>query len=310
MVLDFYNVPTYDGINPIRQKKNRITERVKYMAEFGENVRKAREEMGITQQTLADKLYVTRQAVSRWENGSRYPDLLTSKSLAKALDTSLDELLRDDDMRTYPEVNPVLEYPLHKRVQTALFAAAFVTNLILMVWYFFYNVTDIRAFGIGNESILQIAYFSTYIIIVSVLLYGVVKSIKDTVNSKAAACIMTTIVSVDFARNVFFELLTGSPAWFGLLIDALIDILFILSVLRFYYSKKLYRPIVIYVLTGLVATLNLASYIYNLVAVIGTADLRKFLTNSTLKLAAVLMIQFLFIYMTAVVHRKRRLAES
>ena len=280
------------------------------MAEFGENIRKAREEMGVTQQTLADKLYVTRQAVSRWENGSRYPDLLTAKALAKSLDTTLDDLLTDDDMRTYPEVNPVIEYPLTKRVQTALFAAAFAINLILTMWYFFYNITDIRAFGIGNESALRITYFSTYIIIVSILLFGVVKSIKDTVNPKAAACIMTAIVSVDFVSNVFFELLTDSPAWFGLLIYALIDILFIVSVLRFYYSKKLYRPILIYVLTGLVAALNLASYIHNLISVIGTADLRKFLTNGTLKLAAVLMIEILCIYMTAVLYRKRKLAKG
>ena len=257
------------------------------MAEFGENIRKAREEMGITQQTLADKLYVTRQAVSRWENGSRYPDLLTAKALAKSLDTTLDDLLTDDDMRTYPEVNPVIEYPLTKRVQTALFAAAFAINLILTMWYFFYNITDIRAFGIGNESVLRITYFSTYIIIISVLLYGVVKSIKDTVNPKATACIMTAIVSVDF-----------------------VSILFIVSVLRFYYSKKLYRPILIYVLTGLVAALNLASYIHNLISVIGTADLRKFLTNGTLKLAAVLMIEILFIYMTAVLYRKRKLTKG
>lgn len=39
------------------------------MAEFGEQLRKAREAKGITQQTLAEKLYVTRQAVSRWECG-------------------------------------------------------------------------------------------------------------------------------------------------------------------------------------------------------------------------------------------------
>ena len=223
---------------------------------------------------------------------------------------ALDDLLTDDDMRTYPEVNPVIEYPMTKRVQTALFGAAFAINLILTMWYFFYNITDIRAFGIGNESVLRITYFSTYIIIVSILLFGVVKSIKDTVNPKATACIMTAIVSVDFVSNLFFELLTDSPAWFGLLNYALIDILFIVSVLRFYYSKKLYRPILIYVLTGLVAALNLASYIHNLISVIGTADLRKFLTNGTLKLAAVLMIEILFIYMTAVLYRKRKLTKG
>lgn len=42
------------------------------MVEFGEQLRKAREAKGMTQQTLAEHLYVTRQAVSRWECGDRY----------------------------------------------------------------------------------------------------------------------------------------------------------------------------------------------------------------------------------------------
>ena len=42
--------------------------------EFGEKLKQLREEKGMTQQKIADKLYVTRQAVSRWECGARYPD--------------------------------------------------------------------------------------------------------------------------------------------------------------------------------------------------------------------------------------------
>lgn len=34
----------------------------------------------LTQQQLADKLYVSRQTVCRWENGSRCPDLITAKN--------------------------------------------------------------------------------------------------------------------------------------------------------------------------------------------------------------------------------------
>jgi transcriptional regulator with XRE-family HTH domain len=37
--------------------------------EFGEKMKQIREEKGMTQQAVADKLYVTRQAVSRWECG-------------------------------------------------------------------------------------------------------------------------------------------------------------------------------------------------------------------------------------------------
>ena len=50
------------------------------MVEFGEQLRKAREEKGMTQQSLAEQLYVTRQSVSRWECGDRYPDLQQRKS--------------------------------------------------------------------------------------------------------------------------------------------------------------------------------------------------------------------------------------
>ncbi|WP_027643647.1 MULTISPECIES: helix-turn-helix domain-containing protein [Lachnospiraceae] len=43
------------------------------MVEFGEKLKRAREEKGMTQQTLSEYLYVTRQAVSWWEGGERYP---------------------------------------------------------------------------------------------------------------------------------------------------------------------------------------------------------------------------------------------
>ena len=39
------------------------------MVEFGEQLKKAREGKGMTQQSFAEKLYVTRQSVSRWESG-------------------------------------------------------------------------------------------------------------------------------------------------------------------------------------------------------------------------------------------------
>ena len=42
------------------------------MAEFGENLKNVREQKGYTQQTLADHLYVTRQAVSRWQRKCDY----------------------------------------------------------------------------------------------------------------------------------------------------------------------------------------------------------------------------------------------
>ncbi|MGO5207911.1 helix-turn-helix transcriptional regulator [Bacillota bacterium LCP21S3_F9] len=58
------------------------------MVEFCEQLRRAREAKGMTQQSLAEQLHVTRQSVSRWECGDWYPDLLLSDELG-AVPTTL-----------------------------------------------------------------------------------------------------------------------------------------------------------------------------------------------------------------------------
>lgn len=92
------------------------------MIEFGEQLRKAREEKGMTQQSLAEKLYVTRQSVSRWEHGDRYPDLLTTKKLSQILEVSLDDLLSGNEMVKIAERNPVIENKLANGVMITLYA--------------------------------------------------------------------------------------------------------------------------------------------------------------------------------------------
>lgn len=64
---------------------------------LSDNIKKLREERNLTQQQLADKLYVSRQTICRWENGSRCPDLITAKKLALELGVSMDDLVSDED---------------------------------------------------------------------------------------------------------------------------------------------------------------------------------------------------------------------
>lgn len=65
---------------------------------LNDNIKKLREEKNLTQQQLADKLYVSRQTICRWENGSRCPDLITAKKLALELGVSMDDLVSDEDV--------------------------------------------------------------------------------------------------------------------------------------------------------------------------------------------------------------------
>ena len=68
---------------------------------LGETIRARREAMGMTQQELAARLYVSRQTVSRWESGSRCPDLIMSKKLAMILGISMDELIPGEALADY-----------------------------------------------------------------------------------------------------------------------------------------------------------------------------------------------------------------
>ena len=73
---------------------------------LGENIKKLREENNLTQQQLADRLYVSRQTVCRWESGARCPDLIMAKKLAMEFGRTLDDLISDEDID-----NPDLKLP-------------------------------------------------------------------------------------------------------------------------------------------------------------------------------------------------------
>ena len=64
---------------------------------FGAYVLRRRTELGMTQRELADKLFVTESAVSKWERGLSYPDITLIRSLCDILNVSEHELLTGSD---------------------------------------------------------------------------------------------------------------------------------------------------------------------------------------------------------------------
>ena len=63
------------------------------MHDIARNLKRLRRQKGLTQEALADKLHVTRQAVSNWERNRNLPELEVLLSAAEALGASMDELL-------------------------------------------------------------------------------------------------------------------------------------------------------------------------------------------------------------------------
>ena len=71
--------------------------------EFNEKLQELRKQKGITQEELAECLFVSRTAISKWESGRGFPAIDSLKSIAKFFGISLDELLSSEDILTIAE---------------------------------------------------------------------------------------------------------------------------------------------------------------------------------------------------------------
>lgn len=65
-----------------------------HMKEFSKNLKKLRNEKGMSQKALADQLHVERSTVSGWETKDRVPDAEILIRLVAVLNTSIDDLLK------------------------------------------------------------------------------------------------------------------------------------------------------------------------------------------------------------------------
>lgn len=64
---------------------------------FGEKLRKARKEIGLSQVQLAEKINVSRSAVAKWDSDKGMPDVSNLKVMAQLLNVSVDYLLDEDE---------------------------------------------------------------------------------------------------------------------------------------------------------------------------------------------------------------------
>lgn len=73
--------------------------------ELGQQLKAHRKELGISQDELAEKIFVSRQSISNWENNKTYPDIHTLLLLAETFGISLDELIKGDVEEMKEEIN-------------------------------------------------------------------------------------------------------------------------------------------------------------------------------------------------------------
>ena len=71
--------------------------------EFHEKLQELRKNRGLTQEELAEALYVSRTAISKWESGRGYPSIDSLKEISNYFSVSIDDLLSGEKLLSIAE---------------------------------------------------------------------------------------------------------------------------------------------------------------------------------------------------------------
>jgi len=112
---------------------------------FGEKLKKLRGDMGLTQEELAEKLYVTRTAISKWESDRGYPSIDSIKAIARFFSVTVDGLLSSEEVLTIAEED---NKECEKRRRALVYSLLDVSALLLLF---------LPLFAEGTQSVSLIA---------------------------------------------------------------------------------------------------------------------------------------------------------
>lgn len=101
--------------------------------ELGQQIKKFRNELSLSQDALAEKVYVSRQTISNWENDKSYPDVNSLVLLSEVFNTSIDNLIKGDVevMKEQVRSEDKKEFEKLSQVFAIMFFAVMITPIPL-----------------------------------------------------------------------------------------------------------------------------------------------------------------------------------
>lgn len=102
--------------------------------ELGKQIKKYRGELGLSQEMLAEKVYVSRQTISNWENDKNYPDINSLLRLSEVFQVSIDILIKGDVEKMKEEIKQEdrQQFEADSNIFSVLFLATLLTPIPLL----------------------------------------------------------------------------------------------------------------------------------------------------------------------------------
>ena len=104
--------------------------------ELGKQIKKHRQEVQLSQEELAERVYVSRQTISNWENDKSYPDVNSLVLLSEIFQISLDNLIKGDIevMKDVIQKEEIVKMNRYGKIYTIMLIVTVVSAVPLFMW--------------------------------------------------------------------------------------------------------------------------------------------------------------------------------
>ena len=202
--------------------------------EFCEKIKKIRTDNNLTQEQFAEKLFVSRTAVSKWESGKGYPSIDSLKYMSKLFSISIDNLLSSEEILDIAEQDKQQRL---KKNNGFIFSAFDILSLFMIILPLYESTVNNYIYSVSlfakNDlfNYIKITYLVSYIIL---FIIGIVEIILNLLGKEKIHKNLNIISLLIHLALILFFIMTKEPY-----ACSLIFILFVFkSFLLFTNEKK------------------------------------------------------------------------
>lgn len=198
--------------------------------EFGEKLQELRKNKGLTQEELAEVLYVSRTAVSKWESGRGYPNIDSLKEISRFFSVSIDELLSSEKLLSIAEGEKKSNI---RNLCNMLSGAVDLFSVILIILPLYPNIIDEFVYSVNLMNYTQVSQINKiiyWVIYIVLLLLGIFEIIfVKTKKEKSSRLVMNASVIFNAFAVVFLALTREAYAVVIMFIMLIIKVLLLIK---------------------------------------------------------------------------------
>lgn len=161
--------------------------------EFGEKLQELRKSRGLTQQELAEALYVSRTAISKWESGRGYPSIDSLKEISGFFSVSIDDLLSGEKLVSLAKKENQSNI---RHICDLLFGIVDLMNITLIILLLYPNLIDGYIYSVNLFAYTQTTSFNRmvyWVLFVALIVIGGLKVVLNQMRIERGREIITAI---------------------------------------------------------------------------------------------------------------------